>query len=213
MAKKTAGAICATGGMLLLAAALLLSFAAFREEAQGAASVSQRAEQLRAAMASREDGASGGEGQQEPAGGSPGTPNVQGSLWEETQIVEIQGIEYEGLLEIPSLGLSLPVIRQWSAPNLKLAPCRYSGSAQEEGFVIAGHNYQAHFGPLHNLVGGEQVRFTDISGVVYTYEVAGLETLAPTAVEEMLSDAWDLTLFTCDFTGQARLAVRCVKVP
>ncbi|MBQ4643848.1 MAG: sortase, partial [Oscillospiraceae bacterium] len=42
---------------------------------------------------------------------------------------EIEGIKYIGTLEIPKIGLKLPVISEWSYPNLKIAPCRYFGSA------------------------------------------------------------------------------------
>ena len=38
-----------------------------------------------------------------------------------------------------------------------------------------------------------------------------VETLAPTAVDEMTGGDWDLTLFTCTYSGQARVTVRCVK--
>ena len=59
---------------------------------------------------------------------------------------------------------------------------------------------------------GDQIRFTDIKGRSFFYEVQTVETLEPTAVEDMLNDEWDLTLFTCTSGGQARIAVRCLKV-
>ena len=48
-----------------------------------------------------------------------------------------------------------------------------------------------------------------MDGNVFSYEVMALETLAPTAVEEMTEGDWDLTLFTCTVGGTTRLAVRC----
>ena len=50
-----------------------------------------------------------------------------------------------GILEIPALDLNL-VISSWSYSSLRLAPCRYSGSAYKGDLVIAAHNYQSHFG-------------------------------------------------------------------
>ena len=50
---------------------------------------------------------------------------------------------------------------------------------------------------------------TDADGNLFRYEIAGLETLSPTAVSEMTASGWELTLFTCTLGGQARLAVRC----
>ncbi|MCI6909376.1 MAG: sortase, partial [Clostridiales bacterium] len=58
----------------------------------------------------------------------------------------VDGASYIGVLRIPALGLSLPVIGEWSDDGAKLAPCRYAGSAYTDDLVIAGHNYRTHFG-------------------------------------------------------------------
>ena len=110
---------------------------------------------------------------------------------------------------LPAISLELPVIDQWSYESLRLAPCRYSGSAYTHNLVILGHNYAGHFRELKKLQPGDAVTFTDMDGNVFSYEVMALETLAPTAVEEMTEGDWDLTLFTCTVGGTTRLAVRC----
>lgn len=122
----------------------------------------------------------------------------------------IDGIDYIGVLEIPSLNLELPVISQWSYPNLRIAPCRYSGSAYSGGLVIAAHNYDSHFGRLKTLQTDDEVIFTDIDGNTFTYKVAVMEILEPLATEEMKSEEWDLSLFTCTIGGRSRVTVRCV---
>lgn len=122
---------------------------------------------------------------------------------------EVNGLTCIGMLDLPALGLSLPVLSEWSYDALKLAPCRYSGSAYRNDMVIAAHNYRAHFGRLSRAAVGDKVCFTDADGNLFRYEIAGLETLSPTAVSEMTASGWDLTLFTCTLGGQARLAVRC----
>lgn len=127
----------------------------------------------------------------------------------EMPTVEVEGNDYVGTLEVPSLELSLPVLSEWSDANLRLAPCRYSGTAYKGNFVIAGHNYRSHFGPLSRLAVGAEVTFTDVDGNLFSYTVVEVEVLRPTAIEEMVSDQWDLTLFTCTLGGQTRLTVRC----
>ena len=122
---------------------------------------------------------------------------------------EVNGLTCIGMLDLPALGLSLPVLSEWSYDALKLAPCRYSGSAYRDDMVIAAHNYRAHFGRLSRAAVGDKVRFSDADGNLFRYEIAGLETLSPTAVSEMTASGWELTLFTCTLGGQARLAVRC----
>ena len=127
----------------------------------------------------------------------------------EMPMKEIDGETYIGVVEIPSLELSLPVMSDWSYPQLKKAPCRYVGSVYSHDVVICGHNYDRHFGRLKELVPGDEVRFTDMDGNVFRYSVCAVEQLAKTAVEEMQTGDWDLTLFTCTKGGVMRVTVRC----
>lgn len=126
-------------------------------------------------------------------------------------VQSVFGDGYIGILEIPAIVLTLPVLDEWSYPNLKQAPCRYAGSAYLDDLVIAGHNYDSHFGRLWQLHIGDSIRFTDADGNLFCYEVTELETILP-AAEELTSGSWDLTLFTCTLSGQYRVAVRCEKV-
>ena len=130
----------------------------------------------------------------------------------EMPIIQIDGNDYVGYIDIPVLELSLPVMESWSYPNLKISACRYSGSVYHDDMVIAAHNYQKHFGTLKNLVISDEVRFTDGDGNVFIYHVAAMEQLNPTQVEEMTVNDWDLTLFTCTLSGRQRMTIRCTRV-
>ena len=130
----------------------------------------------------------------------------------EMPTVEIDGYDYIGYLDIPSLELSLPVMSEWSYPQLKIAPCRYAGSVYLDDMILAAHNYDRHFGRLKNLEGGELFRFTDVDGNVFDFSVTELELLWPEQTEEMLSGEWDLTLFTCTLGGRQRVTVRCDRI-
>ena len=44
--------------------------------------------------------------------------------------------------------------------------------------------------------------------MVYKYTCKAIETLKPTEVKEMITGDWDLTLFTCNYRGDKRLAYR-----
>lgn len=126
--------------------------------------------------------------------------------------VEIGGYAYVGYLSIPAIELKLPVMSEWDYRRLKIAPCRYTGSAKTGNFVIAGHNYSQHFGLLSNLSEGDLVIFTDMDGGIWVYEVNVVEELAPTAIEDMTASGYDLTLFTCTYGGASRVTVRCDRV-
>lgn len=126
-------------------------------------------------------------------------------------VVEIDGYGYIGCLSIPVLGLELPVMSEWDYTRLRVAPCRFAGSIFTDDLVIAAHNYTRHFGNLKTLSEGDVVCFTDMDGVVFTYEVITIEILPPTAIEEMTAGEYALTLFTCTYGGRSRATVRCVR--
>lgn len=130
------------------------------------------------------------------------------------EMVIVPAGEYEsiGILTIPVLELELPVLTDWSYEKLKKAPCHYYGSCYESDFVIAAHNYPSHFGRLSELQPGDLVLFTDGTGEVHGYEVVLLETLQPTATEEMITSGFDLSLYTCTPGGSNRVTVRCSRV-
>lgn len=142
---------------------------------------------------------------------TPDGGNGIGGHAEDIQTVLVGDYEYAGYLRIPSLGLELPVMAQWSYPRLKIAPCIYHGSAAEGDLVIAAHNYARHFGGLSKLEQGAEVTYTDVEGCVWYYEVETTDVLAPEAVEEMTDAGYALTLFTCTYGGASRVTVRCVE--
>ncbi len=124
--------------------------------------------------------------------------------------VEIDGYAYIGYLFIPNIELGLPIMSEWDYPKLKLSPCRYSGSTKTNDLVICAHNYTRHFGPIRNLSSGDLIYFTDMNGMIWKYEVDVVEILPPTNVEKMIAGDYDLTLFTCTYSGQSRVTVRCI---
>ena len=132
--------------------------------------------------------------------------------WHVTEYETPEGNAYIGTLEIPALGISLPVMSEWSYPKLRIAPCRYSGSVYQDNLVIAAHNYSRHFGKIGSLIDGDQILFTDVDGNHFLYEVAEIQILESTDVEKMLDEQWDLNLFTCTLGGKTRMTVRCEKL-
>ena len=127
----------------------------------------------------------------------------------EMATIKVDGYDCIGILSVPVLELELPVLTDWSYTKLKKAPCHYYGSYYETDFVIAAHNYRAHFGRLSELQAGDVVIFTNVHGVAHCYEVALLETLPPTATEEMITSGFPLSLYTCTPGGGNRVTARC----
>ena len=141
----------------------------------------------------------------EPAAEETPLPDPAGR---EMPMLEIDGQAYIGYLGLPTLGLSLPVMSEWSYPKLRVAPCRYWGSAYDDSLVILAHNYDRHFGRLQELATGDPVQFIDADGVIYQYTVEKQEILEKPDVEKMVDSGYDLTLFTCTYGGRHRVTVR-----
>lgn len=199
MKKNKRGLVLICLGCLLLLGALGLTGYNFLEQRRAAESVDSVMEQLEQLMP-----------QLEPPELPPEqTPDYILAPEMEMPTVEIDGNTYIGYISIPVLGLDLPVLSEWSYPNLKIAPCRYTGSVYTEDLVLCAHNYNHHFGGLKYLQIGDEVNFTDVDGNVFHYQVAELEQLAPDEAKRMRSGEWDLSLFTCTIGGRFRVTVRC----
>lgn len=124
----------------------------------------------------------------------------------------LHGYQYIGVLDVDSLNLSLPVMDRWDYERLKISPCLFSGNVYQDNLVICGHNYASHFSPLKYVPIGTEIRFTDTEGTVFRYVVSSFETIGPNDVEGMVNGDWDLTLFTCNTSGQTRCAIRCDRI-
>lgn len=198
---KRKGSVLIFTGLLLIAAALFITAFNLREEAAARTASVRAADRLEALIPAH----------------TPRPAAVPGAVLPENvpetdmemPVKTVDGVDYIGVIAVPSLSLELPVASEWSYERLKISPCRYSGSVYSGDMVLCAHNYSSHFGQIKTLKPGDAVVFTDVDGNVYNYEVAELETLQPAAVDEMKSGEWDLTLFTCTIGGQTRVTVRC----
>ena len=119
--------------------------------------------------------------------------------------------EYIGVLDLPALNLSLPIMSDWDYERLKMAPCRQFGSAATDDLVIAGHNYINHFGSLGVLKAGDSVTFTGTDGAVNTYVVSETATISPTETEKVTESGYPLVLCTCTYGRQSRIVIYCSR--
>ena len=201
------GLLWITIGLLLIAAALFLAAYNLYDEQRAGQSAMEAIDQLGDLLPPKET-VTEPTGEQEVFYDQTALPDYVLCPDMEMPVENINGIDYIGVLRIPALELELPVISEWNYPNLKSAPCRYSGSAYLNNLIICGHNYTSHFGNLKNLWEGDIATFTDMDGNVFTYKMVERETLNPTDIEGMESGNWDLSLFTCTVGGQSRVTIR-----
>ena len=206
---RTLGRALTGAGIILILAALALTLHNLHEERNAERAASEVLESLEPEIRTAEQRLS-----EEAAAPVPGEIPYY-ILNPEIPMPEItvDGNSYIGTLEIVPLDLTLPVMSAWDYTKLKTAPCRYSGSAYTGDLVICAHNYARHFSGIKGLSPGGEVRFTDVRGNRFRYEIVDAEILAPSEVEDMVTGDWDLTLFTCTTGGQTRFALRCGRDP
>lgn len=209
--KKTHGRLCIMLGAALLLAALSLVLYNLNQDRRSGKAAQELLEELGQEMPSTS------EISEIPETGFGEDLFVEYEKIEaaEENLIEADGRLYVGIISIPSLQLELPVLSEWSYPNLKLSPCRYSGTAAGGNLIIAAHNYRSHFGRLQELGSGDTIFFTDGNGVTYEYETTQTENINGSDISAMefgSADSWDLTLFTCTLSGQSRVTVRATLV-
>ena len=173
--RKQEGLLLITIGLLLIAAALFLVSYNLYDELRAEQSARQAVTQLDAYLPAEAapEAPSDSAGDQEPLASDERTviPDYVLSPNMEMPVETINGIDFIGVLRIPALELELPIISEWNYPNLKSAPCRYSGSAYLNNLILCGHNYASHFGSLKTLSEGDIATFTDIDGNVFIYKM------------------------------------------
>ena len=207
--KTDPGRIWINTGLLLLTAALFLWAYNSQESRRAGDSAQQVITELTQSLTQETEAGADPEGAEAPAVKMPEyLLDDQREMPEKT----IGGRDYIGVLSIPSLDLELPVLSRWSYPNLKVAPCRYSGSLYQNNLIICAHNYASHFGKLKTLQPGDTLLFTDMEDQVVTFQMVERETLEPDDEEAMTTGNWHLTLFTCTPGGQTRVTVRFERV-
>lgn len=200
-----------TGTMMLLASLFLVFFNS-RQDIESSETASEILIELKEAIP---------QAVQTTGFSEPATHNDIFKEYEETTTVPeeknilIDDNCYIGTIYIPSLDIELPVMSEWSYPDLKLSPCRYKGSISEGNLIIASHNYRSHFGRIQELNSGDIIVITDAGGISHNYEVIQSEIIDGYNIESMefgSDDSWDLTLFTCTLSGQSRVTVRAIEI-
>lgn len=131
---------------------------------------------------------------------------------EYNEIIDIDGYDYIGTINIPSINIELPIMKDWDNAKMKEAACKYYGSIHTNNLVLCAHSYKNLFGKLKDLNINDVVIITDLNNVKYYYEVKEIEVLSPKEVKEMIETDFDLTLYTCTTDSLNRLTVRLERI-
>ena len=90
----------------------------------------------------------------------------------EMPVLELEGRDWCGLLEIPAYGLTLPIQGVWDPGSLPSAPCRFWGSVYDGTMILGGADQEGQFAFCSRTNPGDFVILTDMLGNEFTYQVA-----------------------------------------
>lgn len=125
-------------------------------------------------------------------------------------VLQIKDVDYAAILEIPALGITLPVADQWDSSRLHRSPARFFGSAYDSTLVIGGADNAKQFGFCDTIDQGVTVTVTDMTGAEFTYTVARVDRSKSAETQWLCEEDWDLTLFCRELYSMNYLAVRCI---
>lgn len=122
--------------------------------------------------------------------------------------LSIDGKDYIALLEIPAMGVNLPVSASWESGAF--LPGRFWGSIYGDGLAIGGTDYPGQFDFCSKIDNGTPISLTDMTGAQFTYTVARVDRAAKAESQWLLDENFDLTLFCRGMFSTEYIAVRCV---
>ena len=121
--------------------------------------------------------------------------------------------DYFGSITIESANISLPIINGYSNDILNVGACVFDGSIEEGNLIVIGHNYRSVFGRLDLIKIGDTITINH-NGTNYGYVVSGVTEIDASDKEQMYEgggSVWNLTLYTCNFSGAGRITIRAVR--
>lgn len=134
-----------------------------------------------------------------------------------TTIKISENINIIGLLEIPKINLSYPILDTSSKELLKISVCRFSGPLPNRlgNLCIAGHNYKNNsmFSKLNFLEKGDSIFITDINNTKLEYIIYNKEKVKENNIDCIKNNnPIEVTLITCNDTNNRERIVLKAKV-
>ena len=124
-------------------------------------------------------------------------------------VLQIEGQDFCGLVEIPAYGVTLPVYDSWETAKLSAYPCRFWGSAYDGSLIIGGADQAGQFDFLDLIDNGALVTFTDVTGAAFDYTVDIVERYDSIPAEVLMEEEPGLTLFVRDAYQLHYILLRC----
>ncbi len=124
-------------------------------------------------------------------------------------MLEIDGMNFIGIIEIPAFNITLPVYSTWNTAKLSKFPCRYMGSVYNNTLIIGGSDNKGQFDFMKIISENDYVFFTDTTGMRYSYRVDNIEISKDASTESLKGEKGDLIFFARNTYSLDYTIVRC----
>ena len=129
------------------------------------------------------------------------------------------GKKYEtiGVVKIPKLNITYPILSKTTDALMKVAPCKFHGASPNEvgNLCIIAHNYRrkgVFFSDVPDLANGDIVEIQDLSQRTIQQDVYVVHIVMPDNVSDTsqkTNGRKEVTLITCTDNSEQRVIVRC----
>lgn len=124
--------------------------------------------------------------------------------------LEIDGEDYTGLIEIPALGVTLPLADKWDKRTAMKHPCRFAGTVYDSTLIVGGADRPGQFAGFDMIQPGSTVTVTDMTGWTFDYVIHRIDRSSAVSEEVLKAGNADLTLFVRNAYGLDYILLRCV---
>ena len=127
----------------------------------------------------------------------------------EMPVLQLNGRDYVCLLEVPGLGVVLPVENRWEANALRTRPCRFWGSIYDGSCILGGSGRKGQFDFCARLDVGDRILLTDMAGGEFSCSVEKIERSQSADFDRLWNAYYPLTLFARQEYSSEYIIVRC----
>lgn len=110
-------------------------------------------------------------------------------------ILQIDGLDFSGMVEIPEFDVRMPIYSTWDTGKLTSFPCRFYGSAYEGSLIIGGNDQSGQFDCLQKMDLGTAVKIVDMQGAEFSYSVVRIDHSKSADLDILWDAEYDLTMF------------------
>ena len=138
------------------------------------------------------------------------THGITGEMHDpEMPVVEIEGNDFVGMIEVPKYSKALPVYSSWEKNKITDFPCRYMGSMYDGSLIVGTVEDHGQSDIAKGIAGGDELTFTDVTGLKYNYIITDAYKTKDVSTEALTAIDGELVLFVRSTYGTDYMVICC----